>query len=213
VFALRLAYGISPFLIALSIVGIYFGNRQQNALLAILFLTALVHTTVWRNATFIHDFFMYSFTPAFAAWAGHGAATLWRNNKSWLPRTSPQRLMGGAVFGHLFLMLVVVQFFAGLSNDLILWVAERIAERTLPSDYIATNLTDSGPHREFYARRGIVYDVSYSPDLLDQPGGYDFYLLCLAKDDPVPEWSAGMYVEELKPCYAITRNSAGLPGK
>ncbi|HLA45427.1 MAG TPA: glycosyltransferase family 39 protein, partial [Aggregatilineales bacterium] len=82
-FGVRLIYLASPFFVFFAVAGMIAVYRKphktrEEYLPAALFVAAFFYTTVFRNATYLHDYFMYYFIPPLSIWAGYGLHRLWQ---------------------------------------------------------------------------------------------------------------------------------------
>lgn len=204
---LRISYGFSFFGFLFALFGIYSlykqGMKRQDYLIWAHLIAGLVYTTLWRNATWIHDYFTYYVVAPLAIWAGYGLHIVWPHGST-KPRNRPQLYAWGGLIGHVVLVMAVSVVLIALSNRSFLTVADLVAERTTEDERIATNLPYRGPHIEFYAERTISFDVKFDVNRLDEvftTRGYDFYLVCNLRE--APNWPPQVTVEEAKSCYAV----------
>jgi 4-amino-4-deoxy-L-arabinose transferase-like glycosyltransferase len=210
VFALRLAYGISPFMVGFSLLGGYHLYRQARArslpreayLVFVMLISAAIHDIFWSNSTYLHDYRMlYIFVTPLSLLAGYGMGSIWMHS-SFLPQTRPQRLAGGGVLGHAMLSLAVSIFLINFSNTAIPWMAEQVKTLTSPDERTVTNLVYRGPHVSYYADRSVTFDFDYDPDAVGEglrEGKYDFFFYCRKINDPeIPPIIEGVDVQPIE---------------
>ena len=195
-----LVYGLSLFGLFFSIFGAYVA---PNGIIVTMFGAAFLHTLFWRNATYIHDLFIYPLIWSLVLWAGHGLDVIWKNRRGIIPTRRLHRVADGILFGHLVLAIAVVIFLAQFENSPIMWLSENIRENTPDGGVAATNLANLGPHIEYYAEREVIYGVDYSElERLFQEERHDLYMYC-DPDVELGELPAGLRAEPVKTCYMV----------
>ncbi|NJL94114.1 MAG: hypothetical protein HC915_10500 [Anaerolineae bacterium] len=204
----RLIYSTSPFVLLLAAWGVYRQSRgprrAEVAIPWVLVVAGLLYTSLFRNATYLHDYFLYYFVPPLALWAGHGFTQVWPH-PGWLPRNRPQRFAGAGLMGHFFLVLGVIYILVyRLNNESFLWLAENIAEQTAQTEQVASNLPYLGPNVSYYAYRNLTYEQPYTANDLERlllQEGFALFWLC---DAPTPpDLPPTLTVQAVGPCYAI----------
>lgn len=202
----RIFYGFSFFAFVFAMVGIYAlhkkGNNREDYLLWVHLIAGLVYTTLWRNATWIHDYFTYYVVAPLAMWAGYGLYLIWPHGG--IPKNRLQRVAWGGLLGHVVIILIVIVGLIGFSNRSFLKTANIIKTRTTADELIATNLRYRGPHIGYYAERDITFDIKFNNSVFESvfaEDQFEMYLVCNLRDEP--NWPDTVQVEKVENCYAV----------
>lgn len=168
---LRLIAFATPGVVLLSVVGVLrlrhgFSVRGVHIIDALL-ITGLGYIVVFRNAAYIHDFFVILVTPPVVMLA---ASALSRHieQRGW--QGIGYRLIGFSVLVTSIPVLIVLH--ASGDRSCRMEVAKAISAHTDSDDQVVTNLPYISPAIEFYAFRNIQWNVSPS-EALDYSSGND----------------------------------------
>ncbi len=154
----RLFALFTPTVLILSLLGGFLALRRSGLLRAVLIALAagaVAYLVLFRNASYIHDYYPIYLAPAFALAAG-GAVTL-------LPRRSPRWLRALLVSVGLVTalpLMIYLSFLYSGGTPSVVTNAQVLHENTEPGDLIMSNLTNDGLATAFYAERTIWWDTS-----------------------------------------------------
>jgi|GEM_PF-4313192 len=208
-YASRLLYALSPFTLFFALWGARRAFSKQNperptlGIIAAMAITIVCNNLMWRNASFLHDYYMYGLVAPAALWAGYGLDYIWGNNRSWMARNRLQRFASAFIIGHILFALTMTNFFANFGNTPIVWLSDGIRTHTAIGETAATDLSYLGPHIEFYAERNINYDVAPEQDRLREAfetNRIALYVLC---DEAQLSAMNIFQVEPLEACYLV----------
>jgi 4-amino-4-deoxy-L-arabinose transferase-like glycosyltransferase len=214
--ALRLCYGLSPFILLLGAYGVFlhWGRPRPpkfapaDGLVLVLLGASLFYTTLWRNATYIHDYFLYSMAAPLCLWAGQAIDHIWGQGRGWLPSNRAQRFADAFLLGQALFALAVFNFFINYKHQNLMDLAALLKAQTSTEDRIAFNLDFDiyGPLVDYYSYREISYleyELGQEQALPAQLQGYDYFILCtpdLSQENPLWQARARLLTEF---CYLI----------
>lgn len=179
----RLIVLYTPAVCLLALVGVWLRLRRRGLLrgMILAWLAAgLAYILLFRNASYIHDYYLIYLTPGLALLAGAGVALI--------PRRAPRLLrpvvMALAVVTLPATIYYLGQIYRGSDAELGLEFAQAIHNATAPGDLILSNVPNPGAPIEFYAERLINWGIM--PDAAaqraDRAAGAVYYAIC--GDDP-----------------------------
>ncbi len=174
----RLITLFTPSICVLILIGACLAFRRRGLLRA--FLLALVaagvgYILLFRNASYIHDYYLLYLTPALALLAASAVVFLPRRSR-WL-----RPLVASLVVVTLPATLYYLNDIYRTSDPTLpLTFAKAVHDQTTPDDLILSNLPDIGFALEFYAERHIAW--SQSPAEAEESAttstGAVYYLHC-----------------------------------
>ncbi len=180
--SIRLLTLFTPTILVLAIFGIWQMRRQfplSNAVIAGFLLGALSFTVVFRNASFIHDYYLIYFAPAIALLAAMPLA---------FQRASQGRFIRPVITALILIwpivtLAVLTILYTGSTNNEPLRLASAVNNLTQPEDIILSNHPNDGLAIEFYAEREIRWNTPPEaiPNLV-QGSHRLFYLYCGDRD-------------------------------
>ena len=174
----RLVTLYTPSICVLMLIGAALVLRQRGLLRTMLlaFVAAGVgYALLFRNASYIHDYYLLYLAPALGLLAG-GAVVLLPKRSRWL-----RPLVASLVLVTLPATLYYLNdIYRSSDATLPLSFAQVVHDQTAPDDLIISNLPNIGDALEFYAERTIAWGEPYS-DALEAATlfkGATYYLHC-----------------------------------
>ncbi len=169
-YALRLLVRLitlyTPSLLVLALVGAFVTRRQRGLrrrVVVALLAAGFGYMLLFRNASYIHDYYLLYTTPAFALLAAAAMTNLPRRRARWL-----RPLVAALALVTLPATLYYLNEIHSSSDPALgLEFAQAVRAQTAPGDLILSNLPSIGYALEFYAERSIAWDTSPS-DALEQ---------------------------------------------
>ncbi len=178
--ALRLFTLFTPTVLALAIIGIWQARRGTRLSIAILsgfLFGALAFILVFRNASFIHDYYLIYFAPGIALLA---TITILESRQAHRFRRFIRPVVTALLLIWPVITIVVLGFlYTGSTNDEPLRLAASLRQHTAFEDMIVSNHPNDGMAIELYSEREISWDVP--PEMiasLDHDSRRLFYLFC-----------------------------------
>ena len=200
--AARLVTLYTPTVVALVLPGIALILRQRGLLRA--FVIALLiggvgYLLLFRNASYIHDYYLLYTAPGIALLAG-GAVALLPHDARWRrPLAAALTIM--TIPASLYYLN---QIYAYASSTLGLEFAQAVRDHTAPGDLIMSNMPSIGKAMEFYAERAILWEKPPAEALGNARafGGTAYYLRCGVD---LPEDTAVLAEVKINPQCQLTR--------
>lgn len=133
-------------------------TRLRRAIPLALLLGGLGFMLLFRNASYIHDYYLIYVTPAVAIFATVGLweGWDWRRGQRWLRPA----LLGVILILPLGLVHYVGLLHQGDTEMNVLLVAEAVQRHADGDDLVMSNLATFGPAIEFYAERDILWNAA-----------------------------------------------------
>ena len=151
----RLLTLYAPTVMVLALIGIRFTRRGlHRGTIVALPAAGFGYMLVFRNASYIHDYYMIFTAPGIALLAGGAVALLPRTPLRWLRPL----VVSLVVFLPIGLVRYVDDLYVG-SDASMLTFARIIREHTEPGDVIMSDLPTIGYAIEFYAERAVQWDT------------------------------------------------------
>lgn len=181
--------------------------RRQRAILWVPTLVTLIYVTVFWEATFFHDYLIFYLVAVLCIWASAGfrhVLLLYGRNQFW------RGIMG----------FLLVLFLVGSARWTYSLHTEDYNEQrqtwglaaaavTEPHEEIVTNLPNIGPHVSHYADRVMLFEREENEVIVDdRPIVWGFYIFCVGRDDPAPDWLSDFEYEfdTVARCYLVDLN-------
>jgi hypothetical protein len=169
------------------------GGRFANVITLALFGAALLYILVFRNASYIHDYYKAFFMP-FIAISAAAASVYTRHNQRVVRLSRPvlDALLAMTVAIGLFLLWLL--HLSG-SQPGIQAIINSVKAQAEPNDRVVVYIempgygTSTGYDRvvEFYAYREVEWDVPYQPLINTTREQRVLYYLCRAEESNWPE--------------------------
>jgi 4-amino-4-deoxy-L-arabinose transferase-like glycosyltransferase len=183
----RLITLYTPTITLLAIVGVVYalrGKRLLRALIAALTLGAVAYLLLFRNASYIHDYYLIYLAPAVALFAAYPLAFL----PSRAPRYVRALIVSLALVTVMPLAVYLHFLYSGSDDPSYIQIGQVLNQDTQPQDLIVSNLPNLGMNIEFYAQRTVHWDIPPASVLAvvkdaDTPA----YFLHCGKDSTPPE--------------------------
>lgn len=200
----RLLTLYTPSVIGLFIIGVFclrYQHRLQRAVPLALLFGGIIYLLIFRNASYIHDYYLIYTAPAIALLAGQGITFVAARHSRFL-RPLVTMLLILLLPSTLFYLS---QLYGGSDPNQGLEFARRIEAHTTADALIMTSLPTIGESLEFYAERGIEWDTPLEEILSNANAfsGAAYYLNCdpaSALPDDVPRLNN---VEIAPGCFMI----------
>jgi 4-amino-4-deoxy-L-arabinose transferase-like glycosyltransferase len=163
---------------------------------------ALAYLLLFRNASYIHDYYWIYLAPAVALFAGCALTLLPARAPRYLRRYVRAITVSLALVSLLPLMIYLNLLYSGSDDQTITIIGRALRERTQPQDLIMSNLPDEGMSIEFYAERKIHWNVppAEAGQSANGFGGAAYYLHCQADPALLPDVPVLEEVEVTSEC-------------
>jgi 4-amino-4-deoxy-L-arabinose transferase-like glycosyltransferase len=158
--SLRFLTLFTPTVMILAVIGVFLlrrADRRAAALVVGLLLGALAFILVFRNASFVHDYYLIYFAPSLALLAGSAAAYAFSAAGKRQRSTRLLRPLVVALVVCLPLINITYlrQLYEGSTDPTSLVFAEALAQHTPPDALIYSNLPTVGLATELYSERAV----------------------------------------------------------
>lgn len=182
----RLITLYTPTVCALALIGAWYARRRGllTGMIAALVSGGIAYVLVFRNASYIHDYYLLYLAPGLALVAGAALALL--PNRA--PRLLHPLVLSLVIFTVPASLRYVSELYAGSDDPLPSAVARMLNAATPPGSLIMTDLPSHGFAIEYYAQRRIQWGMSMDAALAQAheiDGESDFYFQCDASETPV----------------------------
>jgi hypothetical protein len=164
----------------------------DQALLLTMALAGLAYITIFRSASYVHDYYKIYLMP-FLAIAAANAVTL-ALSKPPIKRFAQPALIGMFVVSAAFAVLYVSRLYVASFADETLRFAQSIAEHTEPQEIVLSDLPQANPVIEYYAHRTILWNIQ-PPDAAARAAASEYpavYAYCGPYDREV---ASAMHIE------------------
>lgn len=174
----------------------------RRALPGALLLSGLGYVLLFRNASYVHDYYLIYMTPAVAVLAAIGLLTYWeqRRTRRWMRPL----LLGLLIVTPIALLRYTEGLYQGSDQTDPVTLAQTIAQVTNPGDLIMSNLPTVGPAIEFYAARDIAWGVPPEEAIRRNTGQQSVYYILCGEENVLPaDTSVLSDVEMVSSCYLL----------
>lgn len=174
---LRLVTLFTPTVCALALIGAWYACRGLlTGMIAALVGAGIAYVLVFRNAAYIHDYYLLYLAPGLPRQPAPALALL--------PNRTP-RLLRPLVVSLIIAtapaaLRYLSELYAGSDDRLPQELAQMLNAKTIPGDQITTNLPTTGLAIEYYAQRRIQWNMSPAEAVARAQtfGGRVYYLYC-----------------------------------
>lgn len=177
--SIRLLTLFTPTVLVLAIFGIWqilHQTRLSIAVIAGFLVGALSFILVFRNASFIHDYYLIYFAPAIAILGTIAILAVQQSRQGRFVRPAVTALI---LLWPMMTLAVLTFLYTGSTNEDPLRLASAINNHTMPEDIILSNRPNDGLAIELYAEREISWNTPLESILNLEKGTRGlFYLYC-----------------------------------
>jgi 4-amino-4-deoxy-L-arabinose transferase-like glycosyltransferase len=133
-------------------------SRLRKAIPLALLLGGVCFVLLFRNASYIHDYYLVYITPAAAIFAAYGLHYWWQQRRT--QRWMRPLLVGLLVATPIASIRYLDQLYQGSDQTEPLVIAQAIEQHTEATALIMSNLPSVGLAIDFYASRDIMWEIA-----------------------------------------------------
>lgn len=198
----------TPTICALAILGILpvlrRESRLQKSLVFGILLGGIGFVLIFRNASYVHDYYLMYITPAWVMFASAGLLYGWqqRRTRRWMRPMLVGLLLATPVASFHYL----AQLYRGSDQTEPMVIAQAIQQHTDPDALVMSSLPTIGLAIDFYASRDILWEIAPEEAAArGNEGEHMYYFRC--NDDTLPTGTVIISEVEITPQCSLVRLS------